>query len=1127
MVRIVRYVIALAILAAAALPAHAALQKSAHLLISAQLKGADEVPSVTTDARGVAALSISPGSHALYLSLHVTGLSGPVTGAHIHDGMSGVNGPVLIGLPELMSGGSLTTQINMNDVPPGTLAKLLSGQTYINVHTAAHPDGEIRGQLTVETDMQFQVMLSGTNEVPSVATDGYGLGVFTLSPDHSILKLHVTVQNLSSEITGAHLHIGSSGENGNVVADLSALVDNNTIVSEVHTNTFLDALMSGNVYLNIHTIQHPDGEIRGQLTAMPGIYFDAMLDGNQEVPAVSMLGTGMAGLHLNPTMDTLSYNLVLNGLSGPAQGAHFHAAGMGSNGSVVVNLSNNINGNNISGIVTGTDLTPHLLADMLSGNIYVNVHTAQFPDGEIRGQIYPLVRKGYIFTANGGQEVAPVAVQATGGGVVSIDRDGNNAHYMIVVSDLSGPIVGAHFHNGKPGTNGPVIFDLASSFANNAASGYWTAESSNPFTTDIADLFARSEVYFNVHTPSHPSGEIRGNITQPGSFLEGELPDFHAQGDILFTARMNGQAEVPSVLTTGQGIASIHMSPDRDSLVILMTVSGLTGPITGAHIHQGKPGENGSVNLSLTEELNGNSLRMVLTGNNNMTNLLLLLLAGDAYINVHTALHPDGEIRGQFMMEADYAFSADLDGSKQIPEVTTGAYGVGSFILGLDQQNLSANVQVHGLTGPITGAHLHMGSASTNGNVVIDLMPYVQGTSIRVDLNISASLETGFGVDQFLQQLMNGNIYVNIHTAEYPNGEIRSQLMAHASMYADARLSGGQETPPAVGSGSGVATFRLKDFATVEYSVVVDGLTGPITGAHLHIGAPGASGMAVVDLMPDVEGNRIAGEFSMVFTSPPLLEQLLQGNAYINIHTAAYPDGEIRGQILPTLRDGYAFELCGKQEVPIVETMFRGTAVVSVDRNNSSLHFMMVNDIPLAATTITGAHFHKGTAGTNGEVLFDLTPLLNAGAAYGFWSSPEPTMPLSKELIQMLRDGELYLNVHSIANIDGVIRGQVVKNNTCESITTGVEETTSLQGVQLYPVPVADMVTLSIHADAFFNGKLVVRDLLGRTLLSNEVQVREGSNSFRLDLSALAAGSYIVSIENGASLVTARSFVKQ
>ena len=73
--------------------------------------------------------------------------------------------------------------------------------------------------------------------------------------------------------------------------------------------------------------------------------------------------------------------------------AHFHNAPIGANGGVVRDLGADFSGNTASGIWTSMDaqpLTDALLKELLSGNLYVNVHTAANPGGEIRGQVVPV-----------------------------------------------------------------------------------------------------------------------------------------------------------------------------------------------------------------------------------------------------------------------------------------------------------------------------------------------------------------------------------------------------------------------------------------------------------------------------------------------------------------------------------------------------------------------------------------------------------------------------------------------------------------------------------------------------------------------------------------------------------------
>jgi hypothetical protein len=132
---------------------------SDNLLVTARLSGAQEVPAVTTSATGVAGFSINSSKDSLCIDIIVVGLSGPITGIHIHDGVEGVNGGVVFNLTPFVSGNRIQTVVTGADLTAEIMAKLLSSEYYLNVHTAANPNGEIRGQLKLETDMGLKANL--------------------------------------------------------------------------------------------------------------------------------------------------------------------------------------------------------------------------------------------------------------------------------------------------------------------------------------------------------------------------------------------------------------------------------------------------------------------------------------------------------------------------------------------------------------------------------------------------------------------------------------------------------------------------------------------------------------------------------------------------------------------------------------------------------------------------------------------------------------------------------------------------------------------------------------------------------------------------------------------------------
>jgi hypothetical protein len=106
------------------------------------LSGAQEVPAVATSAAGSSTSAVSD-DHSVSGSVMTSGMVG--TMAHVHNAAAGQNGPVII--PLTKSGD------NMWSVPPGTKLTdaqyegFKAGNLYVNVHSAAHPGGEVRAQL--------------------------------------------------------------------------------------------------------------------------------------------------------------------------------------------------------------------------------------------------------------------------------------------------------------------------------------------------------------------------------------------------------------------------------------------------------------------------------------------------------------------------------------------------------------------------------------------------------------------------------------------------------------------------------------------------------------------------------------------------------------------------------------------------------------------------------------------------------------------------------------------------------------------------------------------------------------------------------------------------------------------
>jgi hypothetical protein len=132
----------------------------------------------------------------------------------------------------------------------------------------------------------FAAQLTGGEQVPSVATSASGTATFWLNPNGTELRYQLTVANLDN-VTMAHLHLGTFGNNGapvvwlypsappmkEIAGSSNGVLSTGTItagdlVGPMAGKTIADlvaAIRAHDIYVNVHTRDHSDGEIRGQL----------------------------------------------------------------------------------------------------------------------------------------------------------------------------------------------------------------------------------------------------------------------------------------------------------------------------------------------------------------------------------------------------------------------------------------------------------------------------------------------------------------------------------------------------------------------------------------------------------------------------------------------------------------------------------------------------------------------------------------------------------------------------------------------------------------------------------------------------------------------------------------------
>jgi hypothetical protein len=146
------------------------------------------------------------------------------------------------------------------------------------------------------------------------------------------------------------------------------------------------------------------------------VAFTAVLNGAQEAPNPNnSTAIGFGNFLLNQAQTQLTFNVNYQGLGSAFAAAHFHNAPIGTAGGIVRGMTIGVEGpggtgspnGSFNGVWSNTDapipansqnfpLTPTLVNALLAGNLYFNVHSANFPGGEIRGQILPVPEPGTL-----------------------------------------------------------------------------------------------------------------------------------------------------------------------------------------------------------------------------------------------------------------------------------------------------------------------------------------------------------------------------------------------------------------------------------------------------------------------------------------------------------------------------------------------------------------------------------------------------------------------------------------------------------------------------------------------------------------------------------------------------------
>jgi hypothetical protein len=324
-------------------------------------------------------------------------------------------------------------------------------------------------------------------------------------------------------------------------------------------------------------------------------------------------------------------------------------------------------------------------------------------------------------------------------------------------------------------------------------------------------------------------------------------------------------------------------------------------------------------------------------------------------------------------------FGVVLSGNQETPPVTTSGSGNATVTLTEGHTSITVAMTIGRLTTPATLAHIHEGPAGVAGPIRLDLAPSTNLLNGRLNASYTIPKELG---DQIAANPQ--NFYINLHTATNPGGEIRGQLTPIGSALTFIGEIRGSNEVPANSSAAVGAYFITLDFANnLTWEVTTSGIASP-TLSHIHSAVAGVNGPVVVNFATSaaaIPNGRTKGTIQLTEQLAASI-RLNPAAFYVNVHSSAFPGGELRGQL--TTGNEYDISVAGKvsgsqgekfvTDARIFNTSYDSPASVLVEyfqsgAANANATSTIVASIPARGTAvlddIAGPNFLKadGTVG--------------------------------------------------------------------------------------------------------------------------------------------------------------------
>ncbi len=504
------------------------------------------------------------------------------------------------------------------------------------------------------TVFAFTLEADQASACAGTGSDRTGFAICVLSADSSQLSIHVEHDISAGEILAGHIHNAAPCVDGPVVFNLGALSSPLDIIWTL-TPTNVQDLLDGNLYINLHTNTNPNGELRGQIVQQAR-KFSFTLDESQinttNFPRTFSQSNGVALCELSADATQLRIRLCHDVQPPFGTGLHVHSAPVGGEGPVEFFIFNPA-----SPVDATWAIEKQNLINLFAKNLYLNLHSNIFVDGEIRGQIQQEEIR-FVFSLDGAQ--AGVATAHRGFGIMTLSRDGSQVSVHVEHDIPPDSASVGHIHFGLPGATGAVLRTFPSAVS--PVSDTWSITD-----TEFEQLVA-GQVYVDIETPGNSSGEIRGQA--PG-VTDTSLTGYYPACDVAIDA---DQAQ--GCLSSGSGHSAsgfVRLKKGGRQLNISATHTIPADSISASDIQSGAECVVGASAFGFTQANSPIKEIWYLSEAN-----IIDMMRDELYISLHTLQFPsgDGELRGQILKnQGCCAIGGDADGN--------GMFNIGDVTFGI------------------------------------------------------------------------------------------------------------------------------------------------------------------------------------------------------------------------------------------------------------------------------------------------------------------------------------------------------------------------------------------------------------------------------------------------------------